>query len=114
MIINEDKLKNCDAMICNLALVLESKYNEIKITSGYRSPEYNAKVGGAKRSQHVLGKAIDVIVKDVSPIKVAAFVLDNVPAVNGFGIDVYKGYVHLDCREGKKTYWVYGRNGKTA
>lgn len=31
----------------------------ISISSGYRSPEVNSVVGGAKNSQHVLGEAVD-------------------------------------------------------
>ena len=33
------------------------------ITSGYRSPKYNASVGGAKSSVHMTGKAIDISVR---------------------------------------------------
>jgi len=29
------------------------------ISSGYRSPEHNAKIGGAKKSLHTLGRAVD-------------------------------------------------------
>ena len=31
------------------------------ITSSYRSPEYNKSVGGAKRTMHMKGKAVDVV-----------------------------------------------------
>ena len=31
-----------------------------RMTSGYRSPEHNAKVGGSKASNHMSGKAIDI------------------------------------------------------
>lgn len=37
----------------------------IKISSGYRCPVLNKKVGGVKNSQHVLGEAADLIVGDV-------------------------------------------------
>jgi len=33
----------------------------IVITSGYRSPELNRKVGGSKNSQHMFGEAADII-----------------------------------------------------
>lgn len=33
---------------------------QLKITSGYRSPEHNASVGGAKESQHTHGNAVDI------------------------------------------------------
>lgn len=32
----------------------------IVITSSYRSPEYNAKIGGSINSQHCLGNAVDI------------------------------------------------------
>ena len=34
----------------------------IKVNSAYRSPEHNAKVGGVPKSQHLLGKAADIVV----------------------------------------------------
>lgn len=33
--------------------------NPMVISSGYRSPELNAAVGGSKTSQHMLGQAVD-------------------------------------------------------
>lgn len=33
----------------------------IVITSGYRSPELNRKVGGSKNSQHMFGEAADIV-----------------------------------------------------
>lgn len=35
----------------------------IAINSGYRSPAYNKKIGGASKSQHTLGTAADIVVK---------------------------------------------------
>lgn len=114
MIINEDKLENCNPLICNLALLLEKRFGTIQINSGYRSEEHNRLVGGAKTSYHLSGKAIDVSVKDVSCLKLASYVLTEIPYINGFGIDVYKNYCHLDMREGDKVFWVYGKDGKIA
>lgn len=37
----------------------------IKITSGYRCPELNKKVGGQPNSQHIDGKAADIITADL-------------------------------------------------
>lgn len=34
----------------------------IKINSGYRCPEHNAKIGGVPDSEHVLGEAVDISV----------------------------------------------------
>lgn len=39
---------------------LEHVPGEHKMTSGYRSPEHNAKIGGAKLSNHMTGNAVDI------------------------------------------------------
>lgn len=38
----------------------ENLNKPIRISSGYRSPKTNAKVGGAKNSQHLTGQAADL------------------------------------------------------
>lgn len=35
----------------------------VSINSGYRTPAYNKKIGGASRSQHTLGTAADIVVR---------------------------------------------------
>lgn len=45
------------------------------VSSGYRTPEHNADVGGAKRSQHTLGEAVDVWTKGLSSRALAAKLL---------------------------------------
>ncbi|WP_053955088.1 YcbK family protein [Inediibacterium massiliense] len=65
------------------------------INSGYRSPSYNKKVGGSPRSQHVLGKAVDIRVNGFSPEEIA-----KIATKMGFtGIGVYKKFTHLDVRD---------------
>lgn len=71
----------------------------IIITSGYRTPTHNAKVGGAKYSYHMRGMAVDIRVKGNSAKEVAK-ALDKI--VDGCGIIVYESWVHFDVREGKK------------
>ena len=44
----------------NLDVIREALKKPIIITSGYRSPEHNRKVGGAKFSAHLEGKAADI------------------------------------------------------
>lgn len=36
----------------------------VRITNYYRSPEHNARVGGARGSQHQIGTAIDLVFPD--------------------------------------------------
>lgn len=66
----------------------------IIITSGYRNPAYNLKVGGVKRSQHILGNAADIQVKGISPE-----MLGNYARIVGFSfVKVYSNHVHVDVR----------------
>ena len=86
-----------------LAEMLEILRKTIKkpiiITSGYRTPEHNKKVGGAKYSFHMRGMAADIIVKDMTPKDVAKE-LDKL-APNSCGIIVYESWVHFDTRNNK-------------
>lgn len=47
----------------------------IKISSGYRNPELNKRVGGVQNSQHCLGEAADIIIKGMTPTDVAKAII---------------------------------------
>lgn len=51
--------------------------DKLIITSGYRSPDLNEAIGGAKRSQHSKGQAIDIEVKGMSNYDLACWIRDN-------------------------------------
>ncbi len=38
----------------------------LHISSGYRTPEHNAAVGGLANSRHLVGKAVDIPLRDVT------------------------------------------------
>jgi len=80
----------------------------ITIISGYRSPEYNSRIGGARRSQHMLATAADIVVAGVDSIEVwkavKQLVADGVLLKGGVGL--YKTFVHYDIR-GRNARW-YG------
>lgn len=73
----------------------------ITITSGYRSPRYNRKVGGARSSYHVKGMAADIRVSGVDPKDVFAF-CDRTFVNDGVGR--YPTFTHIDCR-GFRARW---------
>lgn len=69
----------------------------ITITSGYRSPSYNKKIGGTSDSYHVKGKAFDIVVKDVSVYDVAHYAQGL--WISGIGCYYDDGFVHIDARK---------------
>ena len=79
---------------------------QIKITSGYRSPEHNAKIGGVKNSQHITGKAADIKVQGMTPKQVYDVIeaLIAKGALQEGGLGLYSTWVHYDIRE-KKARW---------
>lgn len=74
----------------------------VTITSAYRTPTYNTKVGGVTGSQHVLGTAADIVVSGVTPATVAAYVETLMPNTGGIGI--YASFTHVDVRETKSRW----------
>ena len=71
----------------------------VTINSGYRTPQYNTKVGGVAQSQHCYGTAADITVKGQTPEAVAAYARTIMPDWGGVGI--YKSFTHIDVRETK-------------
>ena len=83
----------------------------IYITSGYRCPKHNRKVGGARNSTHMRGLACDFVVKDLSgkrvaPGKVFKFIdkAQRDGVLEKGGAHAYKSFTHLDIR-GRITRW---------
>lgn len=85
----------------------------IKVTSGYRSPEHNKLVGGAARSQHMQGRAVDFRAHHPEDIEkqnkrtygMHAMLLSNIPNFGIGGLGWYKenprcgmARIHMDIR----------------
>lgn len=67
--------------------------NRVSINSAYRSPSYNASVGGATNSMHKAGKAIDVW--QHAGMSQESFI--NIARETGFtGIGRYSSFTHVD------------------
>ena len=79
----------------------------LRINSGYRSPEHNAKVGGSKRSQHVKGRAVDLALPEGMGVDEFAMLIGNCMALGMIpegGLGRYRSWVHYDTR-GKRARW---------
>ena len=101
--LSETVLRNIQALANNLQVLRDEVKKPIKITSGYRSPEHNAKVGGVKSSKHITGEAADFKIAGMTPKQVAAVIEKLIAAgkMEQGGIGIYSTWVHYDHRNTK-------------
>jgi len=71
----------------------------IMINSASRCENHNRSVGGKITSQHLRGKAADIVVDGIRPDNVADCLLDLCP--DRLGVGRYKTFTHIDVRRGK-------------
>ena len=95
-----------EGLVVLLQCIREHFGKPVTITSGYRTAAHNAAVGGAKSSQHLLGRAADIRVQGVSVEDMAAYAESLMPDWGGIGRYPVKagratGWVHVDTRAGK-------------
>jgi zinc D-Ala-D-Ala carboxypeptidase len=57
--------------------VREQFQRGVKVNSGFRHPEVNAKVGGSKTSDHCKGQAADIEIPGVANADLAVWIMDN-------------------------------------
>lgn len=97
----------------NLEVVRAHFGAPITINSAYRSPVYNRSIGGAANSQHLSGKAADIVISGVTPSDVADAIefLIEVGLMKEGGVGRYDTFTHYDIR-GTKARWDF-RSEKT-
>lgn len=98
-----------ESLVVLLQCIREHFGKPITITSGYRTAAHNKSVGGAKSSQHLLGRAADIQVASVSVEDVAAYAESLMPGWGGVGrypvkAGRTKGWVHVDTRPNKSRW----------
>lgn len=84
----------------NLQVLRDSIDKPIEINSGYRSPEHNKSIKGAKNSFHVKGMAADIVIEGMTPKEVFDKIqelIEDGKMVQG-GLKDYKSFTHYDIR----------------
>lgn len=123
LVSDKDTAKPDAAALANLEALCKTALEPLRaalgrpltVTSGYRSPAYNASIGGAPGSQHTQGIAADIAIgSDDACIKAAALA-SKIAAIGGVGVYPGRGFIHVDIRPrvSKRTVtWWAQINGK--
>jgi uncharacterized protein YcbK (DUF882 family) len=108
-----DRFNSASSEVLNNATLLAEKLNlllsEIEydgpllIVSGYRPPEVNAKVGGAKRSAHMTGEAVDLLDDKYQSLYHAIYAEGNGELLRKHGLFMENGAY----TKGQNTNWVH-------
>lgn len=99
-------LPNVRLLAQNLQVLRDALGVPVRVLCGYRTPEHNKAVGGAKASQHLVAKAGDLTVATLTPKELHAKIEALVAAgkMKQGGLGLYPGFVHYDVR-GNKARW---------
>ena len=76
-----------------------------RITSGYRTTEHNAKVGGRVGSSHLKGCAVDIAVNNSAQ---RSAIIQGLVKAGFTRIGIAKTFIHADTDENKPSaIWLY-------
>ena len=105
--LTETILRNIQELAKNLQVLRDEVKKPIKITSGYRDPSFNKKIGGASQSRHITGQAADLKIEGYTPKQVAAIIEKLIAAgkMKQGGLGIYSTWIHYDVR-GTKARWT--------
>lgn len=91
-------LDTVDAELITLLELIRRQFGKaVHVNSGIRCAKHNRDVGGSEKSQHLLGKAADIWIRDVDPLAVAEFVVSQFSTC--YGVGKYNNFTHVDVRD---------------
>jgi uncharacterized protein YcbK (DUF882 family) len=92
------QMDNLKALVEQLQILRDYTGKSITIVSGYRSPAWNTRVGGAGHSQHMEGRAADLNIDGYTPQQSYDLIekLIKEGKLKNGGLGIYAGWVHYD------------------
>ena len=85
------------------ALRLHFVARSVTINSGCRCQGHNVDIGGSKKSQHMYGRAADIVVARIRPVDVQDYLEALYPLK--YGVGRYSTFTHIDTRSGAPARW---------
>lgn len=85
---------NLASMLKALQLVREAYGQPIRVTSCFREPSHNSKVGGVPSSQHLSASAADITSADLPKLREAILSVQRLHSLFGQVI-IYPSFIHL-------------------
>lgn len=106
---NDEVRANLDILMELLDKIREKWKSPIYVTSGYRCPQLNKKVGGAAHSQHILGQAADIKAKNKKNRELFYLIKSMVQSgeievgqlIWEYGTDKAPKWIHVSTPDGK-------------
>lgn len=102
---NSEVAENIKKMAIELEKIQKQLGAPIRVTSWYRDPETNRKIGGSEESTHIEGHGVDFYVEGYT-VEALAEALAWWPGTMNQG----RGYIHLDLNPGKKRAILFPTN----
>lgn len=96
-----------DETLIDMLIEARSKANiPFIINSGYRTKEYNKRIGGVKNSSHLKGLAVDIKCVDS---RSRSLILNALISAGFNRIGIAKTFIHCDIDQDKPTnvIWMY-------
>lgn len=102
----EEFKNNLIKLAVNLQVLRDDLGSSLVISSGYRTPKYNKRVGGATLSQHLTASASDLSQNKETPLELYKRIekLIKQGKMHNGGLGLYNTFVHYDIRQ-KPARW---------
>ena len=106
----EELMANVQELAENLQVLRDHLGKPITIISGYRSPKYNRRIGGARKSQHMLARAGDMMIKGLTPAEIKDIIVSLIKEgkMRPGGVGLYTTFVHYDVRGFNRRWYGTG------
>jgi zinc D-Ala-D-Ala carboxypeptidase len=119
---SQEQITNMQELAFNVLQKVRDHFAKgVKVNSGFRHPDVNAKVGGSKTSDHCKGMAADIEIPGVPNAELAQWIVDNLNFRQVI-LEFYtpgipdSGWVHVSYNPGdnkKQALTATKKDGKT-